>query len=430
MLAVASDDREEEDNMALNYGLAVGPGVRPKADGDGTSDYTTPPNYDSPYYGTPMPNDGGTSGGNGGGFNLGNAFSTIGQNAMNTITNGLSNPDLIPAMGAAWNSYNNAGRYQSEAERYASQLDPFGQQRGQYQDRLAQSYKDPTSILNDPGHKAEQSMQMDNIMRKLGAGGGSSSNMGVALGDYVTNSDAQYLSQERASLGNLAGAQFGPGAAAHMLETGLTSSMNARNQAMNALMYPFGNKNGGGTTINNNNGSNGKPQGPGSGPPGDPNFANQAANMLKNPNSLPEAMRSWSPSQLASWLQYNNPLGNDSQGNWLTTGGNGVGATGGQQGDMGMDGGGDQWTWRGDPNYDPENSQGWMDNGTFDQNGGGGSPYAGATNLSNTDFGGDQSWNWQADPGFSDGVNTDISDFNFDDVSSNFDSGGIFDWGW
>src|SRR5690242_10357228 len=65
--------------------------------------------------------------------NLWNNFTT-------GIGNGLSNPALIPALGAAYNQWQDSGRWTDMAERYADRLDPFGGQRAGYQSRLQNAY--------------------------------------------------------------------------------------------------------------------------------------------------------------------------------------------------------------------------------------------------------------------------------------------------
>src|SRR5690348_15363815 len=101
----------------LNYGLAQ-PKMMTKADGDGLTDFNPyAPNLQTGVLGT----SGGTSAPSSGG--LGDIFRTVGNNATNLISNGLSNPALIPSLASATAAFNNAGEYRNQAEQYARQLD-------------------------------------------------------------------------------------------------------------------------------------------------------------------------------------------------------------------------------------------------------------------------------------------------------------------
>jgi len=161
---------------------------------------------------------------------------------------------LIPAWATALQQYNNAGKYTGMAEKYAGQLDPFGSQRGQYQQQLAQLMADPSSISKMPSYQAAL---------QLGLGALNRGNM-TKSGTVTNADDIQYASQLGSQtynnmvsqLSNLSGAQFGPGAAAAILQTGMQGNIQSQNAALQDMFYPFG-PSMGGTTVNNTSGGQG-----------------------------------------------------------------------------------------------------------------------------------------------------------------------------
>ena len=70
-------------------------------------------------------------------FSLGNLGTTM-SNAL-----GMS-PQQLAGIAQAYQQYSNSKQYPQLAEKYTSQLDPFGSQRAQYQQLLAQVQSDPS----------------------------------------------------------------------------------------------------------------------------------------------------------------------------------------------------------------------------------------------------------------------------------------------
>lgn len=301
-----------------------------KADGDGAGDFST----------------GGASftGGAGGGDSIGDAGFGSGpvnggsnmpnpiQGGLGSFLNGLgsavtnqlgnfsgvlSNPMLIPSLTAAMQQFHQAHQYTDMAEGYAHQLDPFGQQRPAYQQMLLDAYQNPAKVLQNPAYQAMKTQGLNDVGRSQAAQGYlGSGNMMQALEDYSSSKDLSYLNQIQQSLQTPAGANIGPQSAAAMLSQGLAGRMGAENNAVGNLMVPFlaQNEQNRGTNVTVNNGA-GNPNGQ------NPFGGASAQQILSNPAlraMLPAAMQSWSPTQLAQWMQYNQPLTNGSLGNWLT----------------------------------------------------------------------------------------------------------------
>ncbi len=159
---------------------------------------------------------------------------------------------LLPAMATAYQQYKNAGDYTSEAEKYAGTLNPYGQYRDAAAQKLAALQADPSSIANTPGYKFALQQMMgaaanrDN--RSFGVGAGTTTN------DMMTQ--AQGLASKTyndtiSQLSNQAGVGIGPSAAAGILQTGMQGNIASKNNAINALLSPFGpGNNTGGNTVN------------------------------------------------------------------------------------------------------------------------------------------------------------------------------------
>lgn len=167
---------------------------------------------------------------------------------------------MLPALAQAYQQWNNADDYTDRAEGYADRLDPFGSQRAGYQKQLSDLYHDPSKIEDTPGYKFALSQGLGSVNRGLMARKGGVSNsddiaFASGLAQQTWNTEANRLSQ-------LAGSQFGPQPAADMLKTGMEGSINARNQALQAMFYPFFSGQGGSTS------GSGAPRPPGSPPPG------------------------------------------------------------------------------------------------------------------------------------------------------------------
>lgn len=148
---------------------------------------------------------------------------------------------MVPSWLAAYQQWQNAGKYRDTAERASQYGDPFGQKnREYYQGLMRQSYEDPTAFLNDPGHQAKLKMGLGAVERQNAAKGYmGSGNMMADLSAYTTDLNNTYLDQERARLQPLTGAQFNPASAGEMLLRGNDQAIQSENNALDNLMMPF-----------------------------------------------------------------------------------------------------------------------------------------------------------------------------------------------
>jgi hypothetical protein len=160
------------------------------------------------------------------------------------MTNGNGGSSgFIPSMLQAMQQYNNAGKYTDLGREAAGVANPFGD-RSFYRDRLRQSYDDPSTILNDPGHQMQIKRGLDSVASNnamkgyLGSG-----NMAIDLSKFASDSDATYLDAERKQLGHLAGADFDPANAGRFIMDGGKLSVESQNKALDALFTQFNNKN-------------------------------------------------------------------------------------------------------------------------------------------------------------------------------------------
>lgn len=89
--------------------------------------------------------------------------------------------------------------------------DPFGSQRGQYQQQLAQLMANPSSVFEDEGYKASLNQGLGGVERLMASKGLlGSGNEAAELEKYGQTFAGDYLQQRIAQLSGLAGAGFGP----------------------------------------------------------------------------------------------------------------------------------------------------------------------------------------------------------------------------
>jgi len=102
---------------------------------------------------------------------------------------GGSNAITMAGLAAALQQWHNANQYQQVAQQAAGMANPFGD-RSQYKDMLSQSYKDPTTILNDPAHQILLKRGLDDVASNNAAKGYlGSGNMAVDLSKYASDSN-------------------------------------------------------------------------------------------------------------------------------------------------------------------------------------------------------------------------------------------------
>ncbi len=141
---------------------------------------------------------------------------------------------LAAAMTGAWNHYKDADRYITQSEKYAGQMDPFGDQRKGWQYKLHQLMDDPQGYLkNDPGYQSTLKLALDPAASQMRSKGyGNSGNILSELTKLSGDVTNKYLGAEKDRLAHWGGADIGPGAAGDLLRTGLQGSIDSRNAAL------------------------------------------------------------------------------------------------------------------------------------------------------------------------------------------------------
>lgn len=151
------------------------------------------------------------------------------------------NPNMIPFLATAMNQYNNSGKYMDMATKYADKMNPFGDQRDFYKDRLRRLTEDPNAYLSSsPDYKAALTQgigALDSSMSAKGfSGAGHAADEAQRYGSTLA---AQFLDKDRQSLMKMAGADIGPAAAAALISQGLKGSIDSQNNALGSLAAAF-----------------------------------------------------------------------------------------------------------------------------------------------------------------------------------------------
>lgn len=242
----------------------------PKDDGGDYGPPVLPPSDPPPTTTTTPPPDSGT----GKPFDYAGLFNTIFGNQGN---NQFSPAMIATYLASAYNHYRDAGRYQTDAERYAGQLDPFRDQRSGYQDMLHRLMTDPQGYLqNDPFYQGQMRLTLGPAASMLRAKGyGNSGNIMSELTKLSGDVTSKYINDLRDDLGQYAGANFSPASAASILGMGMQGSIDSRNQALGDIGNLF-------AAYWRNQGNNGK--NPTGNPTGDNPFktVDDLINAFKN----------------------------------------------------------------------------------------------------------------------------------------------------
>lgn len=148
--------------------------------------------------------------------------------------NGLSGGMLAAYLAQAYNHYKDSDRYMTTADKYLGNLDPFGSQRTKYQDSLSSLMTDPEGYLkNDPFYQGQMRLVLGPAGQMLRSKGyGNSGNILTELTKLSGDVTSKYIGDLRKDLGHFAGADITPSAAASLLNTAMTGSINSRNQAL------------------------------------------------------------------------------------------------------------------------------------------------------------------------------------------------------
>ncbi len=210
--------------------------------------FTNPETDDySPFGNQPVDNGditggvGSMGGDTSGGFDWGSIMGSLSK-YIPGLSDDPTKASFLPAFLSAYQSWQNAGKYGDVAQQAADKYgDPFGQaSRDYYKNKLQASYDDPAAVLSDPGHMATINSGIGQVSRADASKGYlGSGNMAVDLTDYTTQENNKFLSQYRKDLQPLTGAQFRPEGGDYLMK-GAENEINAKNAALQAMMYPFG----------------------------------------------------------------------------------------------------------------------------------------------------------------------------------------------
>jgi hypothetical protein len=205
-----------------------------------------PPQNESPMPTWPTPDSGGNetmpypvTGGSGGFMDFIKGMFPGGQDGGFGF--GGMNPNMIPWLATALNQYNNSGKYMDLATKYADKMNPFGDQRDFYKDRLRQLTENPNDYLkNSPDYQAAYEQGLGGVDRSLAMKGYAGSGTGAAdVMRFGSQLGAQYLDRDRQSLMKMAGADIGPAAAAALISQGMKGSIDSQNNALGSLTAAF-----------------------------------------------------------------------------------------------------------------------------------------------------------------------------------------------
>jgi hypothetical protein len=138
------------------------------------------------------------------------------QQFLKNLFSGPGATKILAALAEGNQNKRAAQQQRNSISQLQPMMDPFGQQRAQYQQLLSQTYTDPNVVLNRP-EIAAQLGQMRQSMDAKDAAAGRRSQYG-SREVQLSQQAAGLVDKYRAQLAQLAGAQFGPngGAAAQM----------------------------------------------------------------------------------------------------------------------------------------------------------------------------------------------------------------------
>lgn len=188
-----------------------------------------------------------------------NILTNVGQGLSSVTTN----PQLVPALSAAYHFYNQADKYGNMGTQLGKDANPFGD-RQMYRQGLDNLYANPDSIANTAAYKFKRDQGLGILGPQLAAKGGGFGNTERALIDYASGLASTEYDKEWQRLYEAAGGKFDPANAAKMQLDAARLEAESKGAALDSLFTPW--KNNGGTTVNNNNSGGGGSSG-GSGNP-------------------------------------------------------------------------------------------------------------------------------------------------------------------
>lgn len=146
-------------------------------------------------------------------------------------------PNSIKAGGTLYGMYNQ-NQAAEMLKRAASQQDPFGPQRAEYQRLLSQSYQDPQAIYNSPQYQGLNSIFQKQIAAR-DAAAGRNSQYGARAAESQANF-MKYLDDYRARLMAPAGANINPAAQGNLYASAAQQQKNMGDTLIGGLNSIFG----------------------------------------------------------------------------------------------------------------------------------------------------------------------------------------------
>lgn len=137
---------------------------------------------------------------------------------------------------------------QQMAERAFGLSDPFGSQRGQYQEQLSKLMGDPSKIFEEPAYKAALEQGQQAVERRMAAQGFlGSGNMAIELQDHAMGTANQFFNERVAQLAGLSGAGIGPNFGASL--SGFGGGADLQSQGLASIGFGAGRILGGGASA-------------------------------------------------------------------------------------------------------------------------------------------------------------------------------------
>lgn len=194
---------------------------------------------------------------------LGNVGQGLANNVGNTLNNVTSNPQLLPSLASAYQYMNQANRYGERGEQLAAGVDPWGQYRSGYAQKLNDLYNDPSSIANNPAYQFRLSQGMGKTASAEQAKNGGWGNEFAAMENYAQGLASTEYDAEVKRLMQLGGANLDPTNAAKIQLDADRNQIEAERAALGFLgtalaPQPV-------TNVTNNNAGGGTGGNPGNG---------------------------------------------------------------------------------------------------------------------------------------------------------------------
>lgn len=152
---------------------------------------------------------------------------------MADTTTGAGGTDWGSILSSIFSGFNAiTGQAGKDATTAANRADPWGPQRGQYQDQLNTFMKDPSTIFQDPAFQAARDQGLQGVARTMGASGmGNSGNTQAALYKYGDTFAYDAENNKYKQLADLAGVNAGSPAAAGAIMAQGNNNQNANTAA-------------------------------------------------------------------------------------------------------------------------------------------------------------------------------------------------------